>query len=381
MHRKFAFVKIFLLALAFQSTALSPLAAADPPVPGTIHTVAGIGSYGDSGDDGPATLAELSYPKGIAFDAVGNLYISDQRNHRVRKIGGDGIIRTVAGTGGPGFSGDGGPTLQARMNFATFLAFDLEGNLFVSDTGNTRVRRISSDGTITTVAGRGGPQFQSASGDGGPAINARLSEPLALAVNATGVLYLADMGANQVRRVDRDGIITTVARLSSPTGVAVDAAGNLFVAQVFNHRVVKIAPDGTLTTVAGKNGKGGFSGDGGPAVSATLNNPFQVTVDSAGNLFIADWGNYRVRKVDGNGVITTVAGNGEREFSGEGGPATQAGLRGSTGLAIDARGNLYLTDSEFGREDGVNSPSERVLVVYGAAAPGLLAGMPLAAQP
>jgi trimeric autotransporter adhesin len=380
MHRKFAFVKIFLLAVAFQSTALSPLAAADPPVPGTIHTIAGIGSYGDSGDDGPATLAELNGPKGIAFDAVGNLYISDQLNHRVRKIGADGIIRAVAGTGTPGFSGDGGPTLQARMNEPTFLALDLEGNLFVSDTGNTRVRRISSDGTITTVAGRGGPQFQSTSGDGGPAINARLSEPLALAVNATGVLYLADMGANQVRRVDRDGMITTVARVNSPTGVAVDAAGNLFITEVYGNRVRKLAPDGTLTTVAG-TGKGGFSGDGGPAVSATLNGAFQVTVDSAGNLFIADWDNHRVRKVDVNGVITTVAGNGEREYSGEGGPATQVGLRGPVGLAIDARGNLYIADSEFLREDGVNSPSERVLVVYGAAAPGLLAGMPLAAQP
>jgi trimeric autotransporter adhesin len=370
----------FLLALAFQSTALSPLAAADPPVPGTIHTIAGIGSYGDSGDDGPATLAELNGPHGLAFDAVGNLYISDQLNHRVRKIGADGNIRTVAGTGQPGFSGDGRPALQARMNGANFLAFGRDGNLFVSDTANTRVRRISSDGTITTVAGRGGPQFQASSGDGGPAIDARFSDPLSIAVDATGVLYVADWVANRVRRVDRDGIVTTVARVNSPTGVAVDAAGNLFIAQPSNHRVVKMALDGTLTTVAG-TGKGGFSGDSGLAVGATLNTPFQVTVDSAGNLFIADWGNYRVRKVDANGVITTVAGNGESEYSGEGGPATQAGLRGPSGLAIDARGNLYLTDSEFLREDGLNSPSERVLVVYGAAAPGLLAGMPLAAQP
>jgi sugar lactone lactonase YvrE len=222
--------------------------------------------------------------------------------------------------------------------------------------------------------------LQTASGDGGPAIDARFSDPVGLAVDATGVLYVADMGANRVRRVDRDGIVTTVARGNGPTGVAVDAAGNLFIAENYGHRVRKLAPDGTLTTVAG-TGKRGFSGDGGLAVSATLDEPFQVTVDSAGHLFIADWGNYRVRKVDVNGVITTVAGNGQREYSGEGGPATQAGLRGPSGLAIDAHGNLYITDSDLFREDRINSPSERVLVVYGAAAPGLLAGMPLAAQP
>jgi sugar lactone lactonase YvrE len=349
-------------------------------VPGTIHTLAGLGRHGGSGDAGPATLARLNGPHGLAFDALGNLYIGDLLNNRVRKMGADGIIRTVAGTGQPGFSGDRGPALQARMNRANFLAFDLDGNLFVSDTANTRMRRISSDGTITTMAGRGGPMLQTASGDGGPAIDARFSDPVGLAVDATGVLYVADMGANRVRRVDRDGIVTTVARGNGPTGVAVDAAGNLFIAENYGHRVRKLAPDGTLTTVAG-TGKRGFSGDGGLAVSATLDEPFQVTVDSAGHLFIADWGNYRVRKVDVNGVITTVAGNGQREYSGEGGPATQAGLRGPSGLAIDAHGNLYITDSDLFREDRINSPSERVLVVYGAAAPGLLAGMPLAAQP
>ncbi len=242
--------------------------------------------------------AALNQPYGVTPDSAGNLYIADDQNNRIRKVSG-GTITTVAGIGTMGFSGDGGPATSALLYIPHGVAADSAGNLYIADTGNLRVRKVSG-GTITTVAGNGTVSF---SGDGGPA---------------------------------------TSASINIPYGVAVDSAGNLYIADTGNNRIRKVS-GGTITTVAG-NGTASFSGDGGPATSASINEPWAVAVDSAGNLYIADYANNRIRKVSG-GTITTVAGNGVVGFSGDGGPATNALLGYPEGVAVDSAGNLYISDS------------------------------------
>src|ERR1035437_10331608 len=325
---------------------------------GTITTVAGNGVAGFSGEGGPATSASLSNPWGLALDSVGNLYIADKGNNRVRKVSG-GTITTVAGNGVAGFSGEGGPATSASLSNPWGLAIDSVGNLYIADQGNHRIRRVSGE-TITTVAGNGAFGF---SGDEGPATSASLYEPGGVAVDSAGNLYIAegnrittDYRNSRIRKVS-GGIITTVAgngsyrfsgdggivtsaSLDQPQGMAVDAAGNLYIADTTNHRIRKVS-SGTITTVAG-NGVGGFSGDGGPATRASLYYPQGVTVDSAGTLYIADTFNGRIRKVSG-GTITTVAGGGNQGL-GDGGSATSASLNNPTGLAIDSAANLYIAD-------------------------------------
>jgi sugar lactone lactonase YvrE len=359
---------------------LSLLAAAEAaqPEPGSIVTVAGTGKAGYSGDGGPATQAMLNTPFGIALDAAGNLYISDTNNYRVRKVAPDGTITTVAGTGQAGYSGDGGPATEARLNgFLGGLTVDGAGNLFVTDTRNNRVRKVAPDGIITTVAGGGHPS--SGLGDGGPAVEARLDSPGGLAADATGNLFITDGGFYhncRVRKVAPDGTITTVAgtgtagysgdggpatqaQLRNVFGLTVDATGNLFIADSSNGAVRQVRPDGIISTVR-----------------SGLNFPIDVAVDSEGNLFVAEWWGYRVRKVSKDGQITTVAGVGKKPYPGDGGPATAAGLRGPTRLAIDAAGNLLISDSGTNHEGDGLGADERVLEVFGAAAPGLLAGIP-----
>jgi hypothetical protein len=341
-----------------RAVAAAEIAACVPPqLSGTISTVAGDGTQGFSGDGGPATNASLYEPNGVAVDAAGNVYIADPGNSRVRKVSTSGTVTTVAGNGSPGFSGDGGPATNASLDGLRGVAVDAAGNLYIADWVNPRVRKVSTSGTITTVAGSGTYGF---SGDGGPATDAGLSSPYGVAVDAAGNLYIADAGNSRVRKVSTSGTITTVAgsgtygfsgdggpatnaALSSPQGVALDAAGNLYIADAHNSRVRKVSTSGTITTVAG-NGTFGFSGDGGPATDAGLNSPVGVTVDAAGNLYIADSGNHRVRKVSTSGTITTVAGDGTFGFSGDGGPATNASLNIPYGVAVDAAGNLYIAD-------------------------------------
>jgi sugar lactone lactonase YvrE len=325
---------------------------------GTITTVAGNGSYGFSGDGGPATSAALANPHGLAVDAVGNLYIADTGNARVRKVSTLGTITTVAGNGTPGFSGDGGAATDAQLDGPSGVAFDAAGNLYVADKYNHRVRRVSVSGVITTVAGSGDVGFLAGgfSGDGGAATDAQLDGPSGVAFDAAGNLYVADRNNNSVRKVSVSGVISTVAgtddgfsgdggpatnaQLTSPSGVAVDAAGNLYIADDGNDRVRRVSVSGTITTLAG-----GSVQDGGPAVSANLDSPFGVAVDAAGNLYIADTSNNRVRRVSVSGVITTVAGTGSPGFSGDGGPATNAQLASPSGVAVDAAGNLYIADN------------------------------------
>ncbi|MGA2721003.1 MAG: hypothetical protein ABSG79_01205 [Bryobacteraceae bacterium] len=328
---------------------------------GVIATVAGGGAF--LGDNGPATSAQLDNPEGVAVDSAANLYIADTSNSRIRKVS-NAVISTVAGNGTVGFSGDNGPPTSAQLANPWAVAVDSAGNLYIADYGNNRVREVSN-GVIATVAGNGTRGF---SGDNGPATSAQFYDPAGLAVDSAGNLYIADYGNNRIRKVS-NGLITTVAgggaalgdngpatsaKLADPYGVAVDAAGNLYVADWGNNRI-RMVSNGVITTVAG-TGTRGFSGDNGPATSAQLANPQGVAVDSAGNLYIADFGNSRVREVS-NGVITTVAGNGAPGFSGDNGPATSAQLANPYGVAIDAAGNLYIGDSGNNRVREVSNGS------------------------
>ena len=358
---------------------------------GVLTRVAGSGIAGYSGDGGPATSAQLNNPWGIAADASGNIYVADGGNLRIRKVAVDGTITTMAGDGTPGISGDGGPATSAQFLSPTGVGVDGAGNVYIMDENALALRRVAPDGTIatvasvggdelavnaagdvyisssegntvykvavdgtiTTVAGNGNPGY---SGDGGPATSAELQLPLGVALDSIGNLYIADYGNSRVRKVGVDGTITTVAGNGTssysgdggpatnaqlgPRGVAVDASGNLFIADAANKRVRKVAVGGTITTVAGNGAV--YLGDGGPATSAQLNSPYGVALDAAGNLYIADSGDYRIRKVAADSTITTVAGNGAAGAAGDGGPATSAQLNSPSGVAWDSAGDLYI---------------------------------------
>ncbi|MBO9540875.1 SMP-30/gluconolactonase/LRE family protein [bacterium] len=321
-----------------------------------LSVFAGTGVMGSDGDGGLATAAQLSAPYGLALDAAGNMYIADSNNYRVRKVAPNGIITTYAGST-YGFSGDGGAATAAQMKPPYSLALDGTGNLYIADSDNARIRKVDPDGLITTVAGRTGASY---GGDGGLATNAYLSSPNGVAADATGNLYIADSSNNRIRKVALDGTITTVvgsgtkgysgdggpatgAALDFPRGVTLDAAGNLYIADYSNHCVRKVTPGGTISTVAG-SGVGGYGGDGGQAVAANLYYPNAVSVDAAGNLYIADGTNYRVRTVSAAGVITTLAGTGSNSYGGDGLQATIAQMKGPSDAALDAAGNLYVAE-------------------------------------
>ncbi|MFJ4908601.1 RICIN domain-containing protein [Streptomyces sp. NPDC093249] len=337
--------------------------------PPSISTVAGAGGAGSTGDEGPAALAQLNRPYGIAVDGAGTLYLSDYNNHRIRKVTTDGKITTVAGTGAAGFKGDNGPAAAAQLNAPREVATDAAGNLYVSDSGNHRIRRIAPDGTITTVAGAGVAGF---SGDGGLATVARLNLPTGVAVDGAGNLYVSDYSNHRIRKIAADGKIATVAgigtggfrgdngpaaaaQLNAPHGLAVDGAGNLYVSDSNNHRIRKVTPDGTITTVVG-TGVAGFGGDGGPAASAQLNLPVALVVDSTGALLLSDYRNNRVRKVTPDGTIATVAGTGVAGFGGDGAPAASAQLNNPFGLAVDCVDTLYIADHVNNRVRRIASP-------------------------
>lgn len=374
-------------------------------VSGNITTIVGTGGTGYTGDSGSATSATLNGPVSVAFDSTGNLYISDQYNNAVRRVTPDGIINTFVGTGTLGDSGDNGQAAQATLflpdavsvdttnsklyvlSFDRIRVVDLNSkvisayagsgdigfsgdgggalaakfytpidvfaaansDVFVADSGNYRVRRIRA-GMIETVAGTDVK-------DGGLATAAYLNGPEKVAIAANGDLYISDTYHNRIRKVAAvDGRISTIAgngnhgyssgRIGAPGGIVIDSTGNIIFADFDNHRVQRITPGGSMTTIVGAASlpKSGFSGDGGIAGSALLKNPSDVAIDAAGNLFIVDYGNFRVRKVDAaTGLISTVAGNGRPGLSGIGGPATQATMIPS-GVAADAAGNLYIAD-------------------------------------
>src|SRR3984893_10596563 len=347
------------LNLGLTGVGVGPVAALTP---GVISTFACNGTAGYAGDNGPATSAQVNSPVGVVFDSAGNLYIGDYSNSRVRKVNAaTGTITTVAGNGTAGYSGGGGPATSAQLNGPEVVALDSAGNLYIAEYGNHRIRKVAAaTGIITTVAGNG---TQNYSGDGGPATSAALWTPTGVALDSANNLYIADFGNHRIRKVAAaTGIITTVAgngtqgfsgdgglatsaELGDPTHVVLDSVGNLIIADPGNNRVRKVTvATGIITTVAG-NGTGAYSGDGGPATSAALQNPEYLTLDSADNLYIGDYLNNRIRKVTAaTGIITTVAGNGTGSYAGDGGAATSAALHYPSSITFDNAGNLYVSD-------------------------------------
>jgi sugar lactone lactonase YvrE len=341
---------------------LAAVCQAQAPGTYTITTLAGTGVAGFGGDSGQATAAQINNPFFIALDSAGNLFIADQFNNRIRKLATDGTITTVAGTGTGSFSGDGAAATSAAIHDPCGIVLDNSGNIYISDTFNSVVRKISSSGIISTFAGTGTP---GSTGDGAAATLATLDRPIGLALDSTGRLYIADTNGSRIRMVATDGTISTVAGtgvvgsvgdggpatsalLNRPQGIAFDAAGSLYIADSANHLIRKVTTDGTITTVAG-NGTAGFSGDGGPATQASLWYPKGVLVDAAGNLLIVDSFNSRIRVVAPNGTITTLAGSGIIGDQGDGDDALKAQLRFPSSVALAASGKLYIADTQNSR--------------------------------
>jgi RHS repeat-associated protein len=336
-----------------------------------ITTVAGNGEITSTGDGGPATSASFSLPRDLAIGPDGSIYFPLEDSW-IRRVGPDGVITTVVGTGVPGYSGDSGPATAAMIQGVRGITLGLDGSLYIADTANNRIRRVGPDGIITTVAGNGLAGY---SGDGGPATQARLRFPYGVALGPDGSLYIADTSNNRIRRVGPDGIITTVAgnglagysgdgglataaRLRSPRRVVVGPDGSVYIADTQNSRIRRVAPNGIITTVAGASGSGAASGDGGPATQAVIFLPETVGIGADGSLYIS--ASNRIRRVDQGGIITTIAGTGTFGFWGDGGLAVQADIAGANGVALGPDGNLYLADTGNSRIRRVALPLPRL---------------------
>ena len=328
-----------------------------------VTTIAGDGLFNYGGDGGPALAANLNRPSGLALDSSGSLYVSDTGNHRIRKIDAQGNIATVAGTGLPGDAGLNELGVRAQLAEPEGIAFDKSGNLLIADRDNCRVVELTRSGVVQMVASRGcTPEL---GGDGDATGTSSLFFPRAVVEDQTGAIYISDTEHHRVLRATRNGVVVTyagngsagyagdggpanAAQLDSPGGIAVAASGDLYIADSSNNRIRKVSPSGLIETVAGA-GWQGFGGDGGAAVDASLSVPSGVALDQEGNLFIADTGNQRIRKVRTDGTIETIAGNGLEGYDGDGGLATAAQLFCPAYLVIDKKGNLYFTDEANNR--------------------------------
>jgi sugar lactone lactonase YvrE/Tfp pilus assembly protein PilX len=330
--------------------------------PGLITAYAGTGTQGYLGDGAAATAAQMRDPEGVSVATNGDLYIADTGNEAIRKVNVlTGVITTVAGTGIPGYTGDAGPATSARLKKPEDVVVAANGDLYIADTGNFVIRKVTAaTGVITTVAGDG---FQGSSGDGGAATSAKLRFPAGVAVAANGDIYIGDTGNERVRKVTAaTGIITafagtgtagylgdggaaTSARLRAPEGVTLASNGDLYIADTVNHAIRRVSSaTGVITTYAG-TGTAGFLGDGGAATSARLSSPQAVRFNSAGDLYIADTANNRIRRVQAaSGTITTIAGTGTAGNTGDGGPATAALLSSPRGITVSATGAFYIGD-------------------------------------
>ncbi|PQJ09723.1 hypothetical protein CJD36_017490 [Flavipsychrobacter stenotrophus] len=327
-----------------------------------ITTMAGHYGANNVVDSIPATVARIVAPQSVVKDAAGNLYIADAGNYRVRKIDLAGTISTFAGSGTMGYGGDGGPATAASLSIVTGMCIDAAGNIYLADAGNNRVRKITPAALITTVAGNGTAGY---AGDGASAVLANLTSPSDVAIDISGNLYIADRDNHCIRKVNAGGIISTVAglgspgftgdgsaatlgRLNLPTGIAVDAAGNLYIADQMNGRIRQVNTSGDFSTIAG-TGVTGYNGDGVAATVADLHQPAKVSVDGSGNVYISDFANNRIRIVDPSATINTLAGNGTAGFSGDGAAATGAMINHPAGLYPDGSGRLYFADADNNR--------------------------------
>ena len=323
-----------------------------------IVTIAGTGTAGYSGDGGVATSANINSVFAIAVDSSENVYIADTGNNRIRKItASTGLIITIAGTGTKGFSGDEGPATNANLSSPWGVAVSNSRNIYIADTQNHRIRKIDTNGKITTIAGSAEIGY----------------DPIKIIVDSSENLYVSNYNTNIVRKITSTGIITTIAgtgtagysgdgglatnaKLNNPWGIAVDSAGNIYIADTQNHRIRKITSStGIITTIAG-TGTSGFSGDEGPATNANISTPWGVALDSAGNVYITDTGNQRIRMINTQGIITTIAGNGNSGYSGNEGAISSSVLNSSLGIAIDSLGNIYIIDSGNNRIRKIMSP-------------------------
>jgi uncharacterized protein (TIGR03437 family) len=313
----------------------------------TVTTIAGDGTAGFV--DGAAASAEFSGPAAIAVGSDGKIYISDSANHRIRMLS-NGTVSTFAGNGTAGYTGDNATATSAELNKPAGIALDSSGNLYIADTGNNVIRKVDTSGKITTVVGNSLAGYY---GDTGAATAAEVNGPLALAFDPSGNYSISDTGNNVIRKIASLNITSTagsgsmVGRLSHPWGIAFDSSGVLYIVDNGNNRIAKYTGTGTnpLTNFAG-NQTTGFSGDGGPAASAQLSGPTGIAVDSAGNVYIDDSNNGRIRRISTSGVITTIAGNrGGCPYTGDGGLATNAGFCAPRGIALDSSGKIYIADS------------------------------------
>ena len=338
--------------------------------PGTlIFTVAGTGTATDTNNGGQATAAAINMPRSIFPTADGGFIFAEPYSNMVRKVGPDGNIATVAGTGIAGFSGDGGPATAAQLNFCHSASPMPGGGFVIADEVNQRIRRVWPDGTITTVAGTGAAGY---SGDGGPATSAKINSPRGVAALPDGGFLIPDSSNHRIRRVWPNGTITTVAgtgvqgyngdgglatsaQLSIPFGVAPLADGGFLITDNGNFRIRRVWPDGTITTVAG-TGVAGFSGDGGPATSAQINGVHNLAVMPDGGFLLTDTQNHRVRRVFPDGTIETIAGTGAPGFSGDGGAATSATLQYPKAVAVTPSGEILIADETNNRIRFVGTP-------------------------